>query len=169
MILLVSMGLHFITIERPQALVFDEVHYVPEARSIIAGEGPTNLHPPIAKLFIVSGIRLFGDNPFGWRFFSVIFGTISIALFYFICRKIGMSKTAQFLATFIFAFENLSFVMSGIGMLDVFMVTFMLGAFLLYLKKKDLSAGLFFSLNVLCKIIGIFSFFTIILDWLLGS
>ena len=33
---------------------------------------------------------IFGDNPLGWRFFSVILGAISIVLFYLICRNLSM-------------------------------------------------------------------------------
>jgi len=42
--------------------MFDEQHYVPDARSILAGNGTQRLeHPPLAKLFIAAGIAIFGD------------------------------------------------------------------------------------------------------------
>ena len=89
LLLLITLILHFSIIMQPNELVFDENHYVTEARSIIAGEGVLYpQHPPLGKLLIVFGIRLLGDNPLGWRFFSVLFGTVCIALFYFICDRL---------------------------------------------------------------------------------
>jgi predicted membrane-bound dolichyl-phosphate-mannose-protein mannosyltransferase len=153
---------------QPDTPVFDEIHYVGEARSVIAGQGAIFFeHPPLAKLFIITGIRLFGDNPFGWRFFAVIFATISVVLFYFICRKLEMPKGGPFLATAVFTLENLSFVMGSIAMLDVYMVTFMLGAFLLYLHRKSFTSGLSIALSTLAKTTGVFASICLFLDWLL--
>jgi len=168
LITLVTLILHFIIINQPGTVLFDEYHYVGEARSIIAGQGPVNIvHPPLAKLFIISGIRLFGDCPFGWRFFSVVFGTIAIVLFYFICRRLNMPKGGPLLAAFVFAFENLNFMQSSLAMLDVYMVFFMLGGFLLYLSRYQISSGLSLCLSVLAKLTGVFAFITIGIDWLL--
>ncbi len=59
LIVLLSLGLHLSTIMNPRELVFDEYHYITDARSIINGEGTQRTeHPPLAKLFIESGIRL---------------------------------------------------------------------------------------------------------------
>ncbi len=165
---LVTLILHFSIINQTDDLVFDEVHYVSEARLAIAGEGAIYYeHPPLARLFIISGIHIFGDNPFGWRFFSIIFATASVVLFYFICRKLEMPRGGPFLATFVFMLENMCFVMGSIAMLDVFMVTFMLGAFLLYLHRKAFTSGLSFALSTLAKTTGVFAAFTIFIDWLL--
>jgi dolichyl-phosphate-mannose--protein O-mannosyl transferase len=86
-------ALHFSIITQPTYQVFDEGYNVPEALSILQGKGITNpQQPPLGKLFVVSGIFLFGDNPFGWRFFSVLFGIICVALFYLVCRQLRLSK-----------------------------------------------------------------------------
>jgi hypothetical protein len=51
---------HFAQIERPATIVWDEVWYVGDARSIISGTGELRPeHPPLAKLFIVAGDYLF--------------------------------------------------------------------------------------------------------------
>jgi dolichyl-phosphate-mannose-protein mannosyltransferase len=168
-LILLTLILHFSIINQNTDFVLDEVHYVPEARSVIAGEGAMLFeHPPLAKLFIISGMHLFGDNPFGWRFFSVIFATISVVLFYFICRKLEMPKGGPFLATLVFTLENLSFAMGSIAMLDVYMVTFMLGAFLLYLQRKSITSGLSIAMSTLAKTTGVFAAFSILIDWLLN-
>ncbi|MFC2060179.1 glycosyltransferase family 39 protein [Chloroflexota bacterium] len=168
LLVLITLTLHFSIVMQPDELVFDEHHYVTDARSIIAGEGTLNPeHPPLGKLSIVSGILLFGDNPLGWRFFSVLFGTIGIVLFYFICCRLGMPGEASLLATFLFALENLNFVHASVAMLDVSSVTLMLCAFLLYLHGGYLKSGICVGLSALAKLTGVLAFPAIFFHWLL--
>ncbi len=148
--------------------MLDEQHYVPEANFIIAGETPDNPeHPPLGKLIIVAGIKSFGDNALGWRFFSVLFGVASIILFYLICQKLTSLKWLPLLATFLFAFENMCFVMSCVAMLDVFCITLMLASFLLYLHHKYIPAAIMVALSALAKLSGVFGGGIILLHWLL--
>ncbi len=157
-ILVATLALHFSIINNPKQLVLDEQHYVTDARNIIQNhEDLRPEHPPLAKLFVVAGIEIFGDNPIGWRLFSVLFGTILIVLFYFTCRKLGMSRMATNIATFLLAFENLTFIQANVAMLDVYFVTFMLLGFLLYLYRKYISSGVAFGLSGLSKLYGAFA------------
>lgn len=118
LIIALTLSLHFIAINHPNGIVWDETYYVKDAQSIINGTGDTQLeHPPLAKLLVVAGMLTFGDNAFGWRFFSVIFGTIGIVLFYFICRKLQMSSKATLIATFLFALDDMSFIHAGLALL----------------------------------------------------
>lgn len=104
LLVVIILALHFSVIKIPDKTVFDEVHYITDARGVISGsETVRGEHPPLGKLFVIAGMLIFGDNPLGWRFFSVILGTISIVLFYLICRNLSMSKRASFLATFLLA------------------------------------------------------------------
>ena len=154
---LAFLGLHLVVIGQPAELMFDEVHYVKEARSILAGGGLLHPeHPSLGKLFICAGIRLFGDNPFGWRIFSVLFGVASILLFYLLCRRLAPKGAIPLLATFAFSFENLNFVQSSIAMLDVYSLTFMLASFWLYLRRNYLAAGLLLALSASAKLPGAF-------------
>ena len=154
-LVLVTLVLHFSVIMAPDEPLFDEQHYIPDARLIIDGEGTERPeHPPLGKLFIVAGIKLFGDNPFGWRFFSVLLGTICVILFYLICRRLNLSKRVSFLATFLLALENLSFVQAAIAMLDVYSLVFAMAAFWLYLKGKYVMSGVAVGLSALAKLSG---------------
>jgi len=152
---------------QPGELVLDEQYYVKDARSILQGEGTLRSeHPPLGKLFVVSGIFLFGDNPLGWRFFSVIFGTICVVLFYFVCRKLTMPEEASLIATFLLTLENLNFVQASVAMLDVYSLTFMLASFLLYLNGRYLLSGISVGLSALAKLNGILALPAIFLYWL---
>ena len=167
LLVLVTLALHFSIIMQPSELVFDEQYYIADARSIIEGDGTLRPeHPPLGKLFIVSGILLFGDNPLGWRFFSVIFGTICIVLFYLICRKLAMPKEAALFATFLLTLDNLSFVQASVAMLDVYSFTFTLCAFLLYLNGGYMLSGISVGLSALAKLSGALALPAIFIHWL---
>lgn len=161
-----TLVLHFATIMNPNEVVFDETYYVNDARNIINGnETMRTEHPPIGKLMVMSGILLFGDNAFGWRFFSVIFGTISIVLFFLICRKIMPGK-ATLIATFLFAFDNMGFVQASLALLDVYIVTLMLAGLLFYVHKSYLLSGMTIALSTLAKLTGGLAIMGSILHWM---
>ena len=155
LLVLATLAMHFSIVTQPTDPIFDEQHYVPDARSILQGHGTLRPeHPSLGKLFITLGIFLFGDNPLGWRFFSILFGTICIILFYLICRRLAMSKRASFLATFLLALDNLSFVQASVAMLDVYSLAFMLGCFYLYLDGHYVFSGVSAGLSTLAKLSG---------------
>jgi dolichyl-phosphate-mannose-protein mannosyltransferase len=167
LIILVTLALHFSIIDNPSDVVLDEKYYITDARDITQNHETTRIeHPPLAKLLITAGIKIFGDNPYGWRVLPIIFSTITIALFYLLCRKLNMSRTASTIATFLLAFENLTFLMGSLAMLDVFYVTFMIAAFLLYVSRKYISAGVGIGLSTLSKLSGFFGGLTVVINWI---
>ncbi len=165
--------------------ILDEVYYAgyyPEqqgalhygdAYNILSMHNDARLeHPPLAKLDIAAGIVLFGDNNVGWRIPAIFFGTVSIILIFFICRKLGMSRRGTNLATFLFAFENFNFMLSSIAMLDVFFVTPMLAAFLLYLYRHSFTyffSGVFIGLSALSKLYGAMGAPAIFIHWVFSK
>lgn len=146
--------------------IFDEEHYIKDARSIIAGEGTLRPeHLPLGKLVIIAGMKLFGDNPLGWRFFPILLGAVGIVFFYLVCRQLKMSKTAAYLATFFLALENQTFVQTTVAMLDVSLLPLMLISFWLYLRKNYLAAGVFIGLSGLVKLTGLMILPAIMMHW----
>ena len=47
--------------------IFDEkAYYLEAARSYLQNRDDPNMeHPPLGKMFIAAGIKVFGDNPYG--------------------------------------------------------------------------------------------------------
>jgi dolichyl-phosphate-mannose-protein mannosyltransferase len=167
LLVLVTLIMHLVIIAVPPELILDEMHYVPEARNIIAEQEILRPeHPPLAKFFVVSGIRLFGDNPWGWRLFSVLFGTATIVLFYFLCRRLNMSRNATSIATFLLALENMTFVQASVAMLDVYCLTFMMASFLLYASRRYWSSGVAVALAALAKLNGALAAPVMFFHWL---
>ena len=161
--------LHFLIIARPAEPLFDEAHYIPDARNIITQHNTARgEHPQLGKLAIVSGILTLGDNPWGWRMPAVVFGTAGIIFFYLTCRNLKLSRQASSLATFILGSENLYFIHAGVAMLDIFMVSMMLLAFWMYARRSYPAAGVAVALAALAKFNGVFAIFAIIIHWLVG-
>lgn len=167
LIVLATLIMHFAIITTPSEIIFDEAHYIKDARVISANattERPE--HPPLGKLIITAGMQIFGDNPWGWRVFPIIFGTATIVMFYFLCRGLGMSKNAANIATFLLAFENMTFVQNHLAMLDVFYLTFMMAAFLLYVCRKYIKSGIAIGLAGLSKLNGLLALPAIGIHWI---
>ena len=177
----ISLALRILWLDKPSgSLIFDEFYYVNAGRVILGwpqtpgsngkvpypgaapGIDPNREHLPLAKLIIAFSMWIQGDNAYGWRVPSVISGTASILLFYLLIKRLGKSPRRAFLATFLLSFENLIFVHSRIATLDIFMLTFMLLAFYLYLDGRELLSGVALALSTLCKISGVYGLLTLI-------
>ena len=117
----------FVRIAIPGELYFDEVHYLPAVRTL--GDLSTALnieHPPLGKQIIGFGVWLLGDRPLGWRFMSVMFGTLAVFAGMRAMWFARQSRAASLLAGLFLATGFLLFVHSRIAMLDIFMAGFLL-------------------------------------------
>lgn len=122
---LVAQALFSWRLATPSTLMFDEVHYVPAARAILALSHPVNVeHPLFGKTLIAAGVALFGDGPIGWRALSTVAGTATVLGVYAILLTLfGRVRTAAvgaLLATLNFTI----LVQARIAMLDGFMAAF---------------------------------------------
>lgn len=126
---LVAQALFAWRLGTPSKLMFDEVHYVPAARAILALSHPLNTeHPLLGKTLIALGIALFGDGAVGWRALSTVAGTATVLGVYAILwRLFGGVRTAAIGAALLIV-NGTVFVQARIGMLDGFMAAFVVGA-----------------------------------------
>lgn len=93
-------------------------------------------HPALSKLIMESGIRIFGDGPWGWRGMSVLFGAVGIGLIYLFGRLMFGREVGLFAAALLLL-DGLWFVQSRIGMNDIFLTVFLMTAYLfLYLALR---------------------------------
>ncbi len=143
----------FINLGRPNELVFDEVYYVDGARDYLAhgvelekGAAEFIVHPPVGKWAIALGIKLFGDNPFGWRAAAALVGTLSILLVFLIARHLFNSFFISISAAALMTLDGLHLVMSRTALLDIFLSFFILLAFYLLLRNQLWWAGIVFGL-----------------------
>jgi dolichyl-phosphate-mannose-protein mannosyltransferase len=152
----------------PDKIIFDEVHYVPAAKQMlepgIANPILNPMHPPLAKQLMALSIRTFGDVPLGWRYPSVVFGSLAIVAMY-LCGLALFAAQGPAIATALLAFFNqMVFVQSRIAMLDIYALTFDLLGIAAFLhgfgkQKPHLAfglAGIAFGLATACKWNGLF-------------
>ena len=145
--------LRVINLATPKGLVFDEVYYVDAARDFLAfgvevseGESEFVVHPPLGKWFIAIGIRLFGDNEFGWRFATAVAGTIAIILIGLIAQRLFRSQFLTLLATFLAAVDGLALVHSRTSLLDNFLTMLILAATYFFIRKNYVVTAIFLGL-----------------------
>ena len=109
----------------PSKPMFDEVHYLPAARALLALTPSHNPeHPLLGKTLIAAGIALFGDGPLGWRIMSSLAGTATVlGVFWILWLMIGRVRPA--VVGSLLALLNFTvFVQARIAMLDGFLACF---------------------------------------------
>jgi dolichyl-phosphate-mannose--protein O-mannosyl transferase len=123
------------------------------------------MHPPLAKQLMALSIRGFGDGPLGWRYPSVLFGSLAVVAVY-LCGLALFAAPGPAIASAVLAFLNqMLFVQSRIAMLDIFALAFGLlaiAAFLQGYRKPRPQlwfalAGAGFGLSSACKWSGLFA------------
>lgn len=137
----------------PNKLIFDEIYYVDGARDFLkfgvevsANKPEFIVHPPVGKWVIALGIKVFGDNPFGWRIAVALLGTLSILLIAKIAARIFGALGYGLIAALLTFFDGLNLVMSRTALLDISLTTFLLFATWFLIDHRFLLAGLFFGL-----------------------
>ncbi|MEK7168743.1 MAG: glycosyltransferase family 39 protein [Patescibacteria group bacterium] len=108
-------------------------------------------HPPISKLGMVVGMKLFGENSFGWRIPQAIMGTLSILLVYFLALEIFKDRKIALLSSAIFSLDGLLLVLSRMGMNDTYVLFFSLLSILLFIKNKNILSFVSFGLALASK------------------
>ena len=156
-------ALRFWALDRPGALVFDELYYVRDAISQLAHGFPTTwptddpdlvssgagaftdeaayaVHPPLGKWLIGLGILVFGpESGWGWRSASALFGVLTVAVVMRLGWHLSRSEPIAWTAGFLLAIDGVHVTLSRVGLLDGFLAFFVaLGALFVW---RDLAAS----------------------------
>jgi dolichyl-phosphate-mannose-protein mannosyltransferase len=136
--------LRLVRVRTPSNFVLDEFYtqdacwYLYRSPSLCRTRGEiTAVHPPLGKWLIATGIKVFGNSSGGWRIASVVAGTLTITAVYLLGRRLLGSTMAATAASGLLAVDFLHFVMSRTAMLDVFVVMFLVAAFLCLVLDRD--------------------------------
>ena len=114
----------------PPERIWDEIYFPVMAREYLQGNYVFDLHPPLGKFIIAASIAVLGDTPVGWRLMPAVFGLAMIPLgaalgWYYFKERVA----ALLLATFI-AGETFLVAYSRVGIMDGFLLFFMLATLL---------------------------------------
>ena len=150
----------------PSTMYFDEVYHAFTSKVIMsadrakawewwntppAGFAYEWTHPPLAKLGMVLGMSIFGQNTFGWRIPGALLGVGSVFLVYLLAKELFKDEVVGLLSAGVFSLDGLPLVLSRIGMNDSYILFFALLSIYLFLKQKDLPSAISFGLAMASK------------------
>ncbi|GAA1835782.1 dolichyl-phosphate-mannose--protein O-mannosyl transferase [Microlunatus capsulatus] len=157
----IAFGLRVVGLGYPNKLVFDETYYAKDAYSLLRHgyerswpsgadasvtggtpdvmlESPSFIvHPPVGKWLIAGGEQLFGMNAFGWRFASLVFGTLLVVVTIRLVRRVSRSTLVGGIAGLLLTFDGLAFVMARTALLDIFLAFFVVAAVACLAADRD--------------------------------
>lgn len=144
---------------------FDEIYHARTAYEYIKGlYSYENTHPPLGKILIALGIKIWGLNPFGWRFMGTLFGVFMVPFLYLFSRRILNSRFFSTITTILFAADFMHFTQTRIATIDVFVTFFIIlmyyfmYAYFTSEKKRYLClSGIAMGFGAACKWTGIYA------------
>ena len=96
-------------------------------------------HPQLGKVLIALGIRLFGMNPFGWRFTGTLFGVLILWVLYILAKRLFKRTDFAMLSCGLMLFDCMHFSQTRIATIDVYALFFTLLMFLFMLDFLELN------------------------------
>ena len=121
---------------------FDEIYHPRTALEHIEGVSPYEIsHPPLGKLILGLGIRLFGMTPFGWRFMGTLFGVAMLPLLYVFLKNLFGRTAVAACGTVLLAADFMHLTQTRIGTIDTYGVFFILLMYYFLYRYLTLPAG----------------------------
>ncbi len=155
----------------PKTYVFDEVYHAFTSKQYLKGskeawewwtKPPPKVafewtHPPLAKeIMTASMFILRTTDSWAYRLPGALLGVVSIYLVFLIAQKLFNRSSVSLTCAFIFSIDGLNFVASRTGMNDIYFITFMLAALVLFLNKKLFLSSIFVGLALASKWTGFY-------------
>ena len=97
------------------------------------------VQPPLGKLLMAVGEWVYGLNSLGWRVVPALFGTLAILLMCRVARRSTRSTLLGCLAGLLLSLDGREFVLSRTGILDIFLMFFVLASFGALVVDRDVS------------------------------
>lgn len=165
LILAFSLVTRLFKVANPENMYFDEVYHAFTAKLVLHADPkawewwnthPEGFayewtHPPFAKLAMALGMKIFGENSFGWRIPGVIFGVGIVYLVYLLAKNFFKDELIGLLSAGFIALDGLVLTMSRIGMNDTYFLFFALLSIYFFWRQKDFASAVFFGLALSSK------------------
>lgn len=105
----------------PEKFLFDEHHFVENARNYLQHRADSNDHPPLGKLVIATSILAFGDHAFAWRLPALASGVLTIVLGGWAAARLFRTPLAGWLAAALLSADGFLIGYSRAALLDGFL------------------------------------------------
>lgn len=106
---------------------FDEIYHARTAYEHLRGVYPYEVsHPPLGKVILSLGIRLFGMTPLGWRCMGALFGVAMLPLMWDLLRRMFRDDRVALCGTALLAFDFMHLTQTRIATIDSFATLFIL-------------------------------------------
>ena len=103
------------------------------------GCGEYVVQPEVGKLVMAVGEWLYGFTTLGWRVAPALFGSLAILVMCRVARRLTRSTLLGCTAGLLLSLDGLEFVLSRTGILDIFLMFFVLAAFGALVVDRDVS------------------------------
>ena len=121
---------------------FDEIYHPRTAWEHIRGIEPYEIsHPPLGKLIMGVGIRLFGMTPFGWRFMGTLFGVGMLPLLYVFLKNLFGRTSIATCGTVLLAADFMHLTQTRLATIDTYAFFFILLMYYFMYRYLTLPAG----------------------------
>ena len=121
---------------------FDEIYHPRTAWEHIRGIEPYEIsHPPLGKLIMGIGIRLFGMTPFGWRFMGTLFGVGMLPLLYVFLKNLFGRTSIATCGTILLAADFMHLTQTRLATIDTYAFFFILLMYWFMYRYLTLPAG----------------------------
>lgn len=99
--------------------IWDEYYYVTTAYQFNHHlPALITVHPPLGIWLISVGMRVFGDNPLGWRIVPDLAGVLLLILVYVFTKKLSLSRSAASIASILLSVDFMHFMITRIASLE---------------------------------------------------
>ena len=106
---------------------FDEIYHARTAYEHLRGVYPYEVsHPPLGKVILSLGIRLFGMTPLGWRCMGALFGVAMLPLMWDLLRRMFRDDRVALCGAALLAFDFMHLTQTRIATIDSFATLFIL-------------------------------------------
>ncbi|MDK6028800.1 glycosyltransferase 87 family protein [Ignisphaera sp. 4213-co] len=135
----------------------DILFHVEGVKSLLSSESPYCLakynYPPLYAYIQLIGIAVFGWNPLGYKFSSILFDTLLALLLYHVLKSLGVGEKHSLLVEAIWCFNPLAIAASAwYGLFDSIPTFFVVLAIHLLNKSREYPSSVFLALGVLTKV-----------------
>lgn len=106
---------------------FDEIYHARTAYEHLRGVYPYEVsHPPLGKVILSLGIRLFGMTPLGWRCMGALFGVAMLPLMWDLLRRMFRDDRVALCGAALLACDFMHLTQTRIATIDSFATFFIL-------------------------------------------